>query len=119
LAQEIVARENISFQRLFTDKELNDPIFSDSMDKGEKIRVLRQYLKRRRFPELTRAETKFAKTVKKLALGSRVQLIAPKNFESPDYTLKCYFKNLGDLKKCQTTLSKLIQNPDLAAILRK
>jgi ParB family chromosome partitioning protein len=119
LTQEIATRDDISIQELLKEKEIKDLIVADTIDNGEKIRVLRQYLKRRRFPEITRAETVFANRVKKLKLGSNVQLIPPKNFEGSKYTLKLNFENLADLKKCKTTLDNLVQNQNLATILRK
>jgi hypothetical protein len=119
LAQEIAARENLSIREVLTKKEIKDLIVADTIDRAEKIRMLRQYLKRRRFPEITRAETAFAKRVKKLKLGSDIQLIPPKNFEGSNYTLQMYFENLADLKDRKTTLDKLIQNQDLATILRR
>jgi hypothetical protein len=119
LIQEIAARENISIRELLTEKEIKDLIVVDSNDRAEKTRMLRKYLKRRRFPEITRAETAFAKGVKKLKLGSSIQLIPPKNFEGSIYTLQLYFKNLADLKDRKTTLDKLIQTQDLATILKR
>jgi ParB-like chromosome segregation protein Spo0J len=119
LAQEIAAREKISIRQLLTEKEIKDLIVADSNDKAEKTRMLRKYLKRRRFPEITRAETAFTQRVKKLKLGSNIQLIPPKNFEGSIYTLQLYFKNLADLKDRKTTLDNLIQNQDLATILRR
>jgi len=119
LAQEIAAREDLSIQELLTEKEIKDLIVADTIDKAEKTRMLRQYLKRRRFPEISRAETAFAKHVKKLKLGSNIQLIPPKNFEGSNYTLKLYFENPADLKDRKTILDKLVQNRDLASILKK
>jgi hypothetical protein len=119
LAQEIAARENLSIRELLTKKEIKDLIIADSINRAEKTRMLRQYLKRRRFPEIARAETAFANRVKKLKLGSDIQLIPPKNFEGSNYTLQLYFENLADLKDRKTTLDKLIQNQNLATILRR
>ena len=119
LAQEIAARENITLQQLLHEREIKELTDSDSIDRGAQIRVLRQYLKRRRFPEITRSETDIAYRLKKLNLGSNIQLIPPKNFEGQNYTLKLYFKSLADLKDRKTTLEELIQNQDLEAILKK
>ncbi len=119
LTQEIAARDDISIQQLLAGKEIKNLMVAETTDKAEKTRMLRQYLKRRRFPEITRAETAFVKRLKKLTLGANVQLIPPKNFEGSNYTLQLCFENLADLKDRKTTLDNLIQNQDLANILRK
>jgi len=119
LTQEIAARDDISIQELLAGKEIQNLMVAETTDKAEKTRMLRQYLKRRRFPEITRAETAFVKRLKKLTLGANVQLIPPKNFEGSNYTLQLCFENLADLKDRKTTLDNLIQNQDLANILRK
>jgi ParB family chromosome partitioning protein len=119
LAQEIAVREDMSIPELLTEKEIKDLIVANTIDRAEKTRMLRQYLKQRRFPEIARAETAFAKRVKKLKLGSNIQLIPPKNFEGSNYTIQLYIENLADLKDRINKLNKLIQNQDLATILRK
>ena len=117
--QEIAARENMSIRELLMDRAIKDLMVADPIDRAENTRVLRQYLKRRRFPEIVRAETAFAKCLKKLKLGSNIKLIPPKNFEGSNYILQLYFENLADLKDRKTALDKLIQNRNLATILRE
>ena len=119
LVQEIAARENMPIRELLTEKEIKDLILGDPIDRAENTRILRQYLKRRRFPEITRAETGFAKCVKNLKLGSSIKLVPPKHFEGSHYTLQLDFEDLNDLKDHKSTLDKLILNQDLATILKK
>ena len=119
LAQEIVARENISIRQLLNEIEIKEGVDSNTIDRGTQTRKLRQYLHQRRFPEIDRAKTILANRIKKLNLGSNIQLIPPKNLEGPNYTLRLDFNSLTDLKDHQTTLVELIQNQDLATILKE
>ncbi len=119
LVEEIAAREDISIQGLLEEKEIKDIIAVDNLDRTQKTRSLRQYLKRRRFPEISRAEVAFEKRVKNLKLGPDIQLIPPKNFEGQTYTLQLRFENLTDLKARKNVLDRLIQDPGFAATLKR
>jgi ParB family chromosome partitioning protein len=103
LVEEIAAREDAA----------------DDIDKTQKTRSLRLYLKRRRFPEISKTEIEFEKRVKNLKFGPDIQLIPPKNFEEQTYTLQLYFESLVDLKDRKTILDRIIQDPAFEAILKR
>jgi len=115
LIKEIAHRDNISIQKVLQSlqKILND----EDLDRNQKTRKIRIYLKQRRFPAITSAEKAFEKHVNELKLGRGSKLIPPKNFEGATYTLSIYFNSLNELKEHKATLDKIIQNPGLAAIL--
>lgn len=119
LFEEIAAREDRSIQVLLGEKEIINIVDVDNLDRTQKTRSLRHYLKRRRFPEIARAEIAFEKCIKNLKLGPDIQLIPPKNFEGQTYTLQLYFENLTDLVDRKNILDKLIQHPAFTAILKR
>jgi len=80
--------------------------------------MLRQYLKKRRFPALTSAEKRFDLLVKELKLGQDIKLIPPNNFEGATYTLTLNFKNMVELKARKATFDAIIQNSALEKILK-
>ncbi|MEE8551915.1 MAG: hypothetical protein V3S72_01315, partial [Desulfobacterales bacterium] len=115
LINEIAHRDNISIQKVLQSlqKILND----ENLDRNQKTRKIRIYLKQRRFPAITSAEQAFEKHVNKLKLGKGSKLIPPKNFEGTNYALSLYFNSLNELKEHKATLDKIVQDPGLAAIL--
>jgi ParB family chromosome partitioning protein len=119
LVEEITVREDLSIQDLFQEKEVKDIIAADDLDRTQKTRNLRQYLKRRRYPEITNAKKNFERCMKKLKLGPGLQLIPPRNFEGQTYALHLYFEKLTDLADRQTTLNRLVQDPDFKFILKR
>ncbi|MCK5508357.1 MAG: hypothetical protein KAI50_07525, partial [Desulfobacterales bacterium] len=84
---------------------------NDELDRTQKTEKLRFYLKKRRYPSITRAEQKFEELVKELKLGNGMKLIPPKNFEGNTFSIKLHFNNLKNLQDHADTLKKIIQNP--------
>ena len=119
LAGEIAVREDISVRELLAGKEIRDIIGADDLDRTQKTRNLRLYLKRRRFPELITAEKNFKSGLKKLKLGPGVQLNPPKYFEGKTYILNLSFDNLTELEDRKKTLEKMLKDPNLAAVLKE
>jgi ParB family chromosome partitioning protein len=117
LVKEISLREDISILKVLENDNLQKILTHKNLDRNQKIREIRIYLKQRRFPFITAAEKEFEKHVKKLKLGSETKLIPPDNFEGTTYTLKLFFKNLIELKDRKASFDALIKNPSLNKIL--
>ena len=69
------------------------------MDRGQKTQLIRHYLKKRRYPQITAFEEHYQRTVKELRLSEGMQLLAPQNFEGQSYTLQLAFKNADELQR--------------------
>ena len=117
LIEEIALREDISIMEVLAEYGLQKILSNKDLDRNQKTRKIRNYLKQRRFPALTSAEKEFAEHVKKLELGSGAKLIPPENFEGTNYTLKLSFKNIVELKDRKAIFDAIIQNPALEKIL--
>ncbi|MBW2014147.1 MAG: ParB N-terminal domain-containing protein, partial [Deltaproteobacteria bacterium] len=117
LVKEISLREDISMLKVVENDNLQKILTNKNLDRNQKIREIRVYLKQRRFPVITTAEKEFEKHVKKLKLGSGTKLIPPDNFEGTTYTLKLFFKNLIEFKERKASVDALITNPFLNKIL--
>lgn len=115
--KEISLREDISMLKVLKNDNLQKILTNKNLDRNQKIREIRIYLKQRRFPVITAAEKEFEKNIKKLKLGSGTKLIPPDNFEGTTYTLKLFFKNLIELKNRKASVDALIKNPSLNKIL--
>jgi hypothetical protein len=116
--KEIARRDGLSMQEVMEDKCFIEIITHRDLDRGQKSRKLRSYLRQRRYPRIVEAEKKFEIHHKNLSLGNDIKLIPPKEFEATTYGLNLTFTNLEHLKTLQTRLNKIIQQPDLKKILR-
>jgi hypothetical protein len=87
------------------------------LDRGQKSRQLRTYLRQRRYPRIAAEEKTFEIHRKNLNLGNDIKLIPPRDFEATTYGLNFTFTNLEHLKTLQTRLNKIIQQPDFKIIL--
>ena len=118
LVKEISLREDISILKVLENNVLQEILTNEDLDRNQRIRKIRIYLKQRRFPVITTAEKEFEKQLKKLKLGNQTKLIPPDNFEGTTYILKFSFTNLIELKDRKATFDALIQNPCLEKILK-
>jgi len=114
---EIGIRDNMTIPELLGEEPLKIIMDTDDLDRNQKVKKVRDYLFKKRFPHIHRAEKDFAKNVKRLSLGGNARLIAPKNFESRIFTLKLSFKTLSDLKKHLGKMEEMIQHPVMHNIL--
>jgi len=99
-----------TFQQILTDKDL---------DRGQKVRKIRSFLRQRRFPRIVKVEQNYYTHLKKLKLNHDIKLIPPKEFEGTTYTLNLNFSSLAHLKILQSTLDKIIQHPSFEKIVEE
>ena len=117
LVKEIARREDLSPQDVMADKHFIEITTHRDLDRGQKSRKLRSYLRERRFPRIAEFEKNFEIHRKNLNLGNSIKLIPPKEFEAAIYGLNMTFTNLEHLKTLQTKLNTIIQQPDFKKIL--
>ena len=117
LIKEIALREDILMVEILEGPHLKRIFNDEDLDKNQKTRKIRSYLKQRRFPAITSAELAFEEHRQNLKLGTGIKLIPPDNFESPTYFFKFLFKDLNELKDLKKNFDSLIENPSLKKIL--
>jgi len=119
LFYEIASRESVSIIKLLKGDELQSILSDNEPDRNQIINKLRQYLKRRRYPLMTKAENVFERNVKKLALERGMKIIPPANFEGNTFVLSLEFKKIKDLEMQKEFLDKLIKDQTLEQIISK
>ena len=117
LVKEIARRDGISTQAVMENKHFIEITTHRDLDRGQKSRRLRRYLRQRRYPRIAEAEKTFEIHRKNLNLGNDIKLIPPKEFEAATYGLNLTFTDLEHLKSLQTKLNKIIQHPDFKKII--
>ena len=117
LVKEIARRDGLGNQEVIADKRFIEIMTHRDLDRNQKSRQLRSYLRRRRYPRIVKAEKKFEINRRNLKLGNDIKLIPPKDFEASHYGLNLKFTNFEQLKTIQTRLTKIIQHPDFKKII--
>ena len=117
MVKEIARREGLSSQAVMAEKRFIEIMTHRNIDRSQKSRQLRAYLRRRRYPRIVEAEKNFEFHHKNLNLGNNIKLIPPREFEANLYELNLTFSNLEQLKALQTRLNRIIQHPDFKKII--
>jgi ParB family transcriptional regulator, chromosome partitioning protein len=98
-----------------------DPIAAwrrdETKDRGHVSQLIRQYLKNRRYPEITAFERHYAKCLQELKLPKNLRIEAPPHFEGRTFCLRYDFQNQRDLSDLNRELQRIIGSPALSEIL--
>jgi len=116
LVSEIAHRQDISIRQVLSQESLKSIINDEDLDRGQKGRQLRLFLRQWRFPRIVDAERYYNIQLKKLKLGRDIKLIPPKDFEGTAFTLTLNFTSLGHLKTLQSILDKVMRHPNCKKI---
>jgi len=116
---EIAKRDEITIMDISDDAHFQGIINDPDTDTAKKSHAVRNYLKEKRFPEITKAEKNYTRQLKTLKLNNNMKLLPPKSFEGEYFELIFRFKDLTDLKSQGEALNRLIENPVMKDILLK
>ncbi len=117
LIREIAKRESITISRLLTSEAIQAILDRTDQDRPARGNALRMYLKKRRYPALTKTEMAFTQLERKLGLGPMVRMVPPPYFEGKTYQLNMKFGTIAELKAHHQMLEKIIRDPDLNEFL--
>ena len=117
--KEIAKREDITIMDIFNDAAFKSLVHNPDTDVAVKGHEIRTYLKKRRFPEISKAEKQYKDRIKKIKLNSNMKLLPPKFFEGEQFELNLRFKDLADLEHHRSELNRLIGHPEMMDILLK
>lgn len=117
MASEIGARDGVSVEALLEEVQREAWGEKGGDDRNRSISELRRHLRKRRFPAITEAETRFRKGIGRLPLGKGMDLMAPKNFEGTHYTLQLRFETVEELERHRTSLRELAASPELERLI--
>ncbi len=117
LVTEIARREGISIRQVLGHHKLLQLANSEELDRVQKTRQIRAFLRQWRFPRIVAAKQHFQHHVKNLKLGQDLGLIPPKDLEGNHYTLVFSFRNKADLKILQAKVDQIMQHPSFDEII--
>ncbi len=98
LCFEISRRDKISIMQLLQGSTLRGIPKKARLSVGQKAALVRDYLKRLRYPRLSEKERQFQSVVKRLGLAPGTALHAPPYFEGTTYRMDLRFETYGELR---------------------
>jgi ParB family chromosome partitioning protein len=116
---EIAAREKITPQSLYQEKQIQEILTFDNKDLGHKGNLLRRYLVERRFPSLEKKRQDIQKKINSLKLGPGIKFVVPDNFESMIYSCSFEFKTSAEYAARVACLDRVSTDPILEEILKR
>ena len=115
--EETARREDLSFDRILDSEEIRVVLAADNMGRPQKEKKVREILRNRRYPNLTRMEKLRSEGLKALKLPAGLRLDLPPHFEGLEFTLDLTFKDMNSFNRAVSAAEKLKDNPDLAALM--
>ncbi len=117
LLLEIARAEGRTPEAVLKEPALVEIMADTQGDRAHRAHRLRQLLRHRRFPNLSRTEARFETLRRRLALSPDADLVPPPGFEGRHYRLNLSFASRQDLARHREMLDALLEDPDLEAIL--
>ncbi len=117
LVVEIGRREGVAPSSVLDAAALGPPREDGPPDPKGKAREILEMLRRRRYPEISAAESRFRGHVRALGLPENLTLTPPRGFESPVYTLQIRFQTPADLENSSAAVRAMAGHADLNALL--
>jgi ParB-like chromosome segregation protein Spo0J len=108
--QDIALRDNMSIKEVAKHEEIEKILKQDRLTLSQKGDRIRQWLRKKLFPRLSRSEERFSNLRKKLALPDDVKITPPAFFEGGTYRLQIDFKTAEGLKKAAGTLKTVSES---------
>ncbi|MDY6950198.1 MAG: ParB N-terminal domain-containing protein [Thermodesulfobacteriota bacterium] len=117
LVEEIARREDLQVDDVLQSKDVTTVMDRPDLNRNEKAAALRAYLRRRRFPSLTKMEAEFSEALKALKLTKEISITPPPYFEGGPYVLRMTFRGMDDFHKGCKILEGIAENPALKRAL--
>lgn len=115
-ATEIALCEDLSLLQVLQNNSIQEILLHKKWDTSFKLHKLCENLKKRRYPEISNAQEKWANNLKKLKLDKNIKLIPPKHFESMEYQMVLNFKTIKDFENLSDETTNLLDNPVFKSI---
>ncbi len=116
--QAIAHREKLEIEQVLSDEAIRRCRLDTTLDAPRKANLIRDLLRKRRYPEISYHEHKYAITLKSLTIPKSLHIIPPAHFESSSYSLKIDFKTADGLNKSLEEARKMLHSPSFVSLLK-
>lgn len=110
---DICERDDVSVPDFFNRQEIREIFSNEKIDGPLKAKQLRAFVKRCRFPGLSKVEQEFNHRLRALKLQPGIQVRPPKFFESESYLVTLSVKDGVALEQLKKSIDTLVQTPEL------
>jgi ParB/RepB/Spo0J family partition protein len=119
MARDIAGRDKKTIADVLHADAVSAIVDDDQMDRNQKTKIIRRYLKKTRYPHRTAFETQYTEAVNALKLGPHMRIDPPADFEGTTFTLSLRFENRCDLASAYRTIGTLLQDANIDSIFPK
>jgi hypothetical protein len=114
--EEIVLRDGGTIPSLLSRMEVRRPLAA-KLSRNDKLKAVKDALRRVRYPRLSRLEEDLRAAVKALDLGGRVRVSFPPSFEGDEVTVEIKVRNVKELDDSVTRLRQRLDDGRLQRML--
>jgi ParB family chromosome partitioning protein len=114
---DIVRRDKLSIRDVLQDEGIKEILTQEKLTLSQKGDRIRQWLRGKRFPRLTRCEERFTEFRKDLCLPANIQLNPPPFFEGESYHIRIIIKSPEDLIRAADQIKRLAESPRMKVFL--
>jgi hypothetical protein len=107
--EEITARDGGAVREVLTRAEIHQPLQS-TVSRNDKLKAIKEALRRIRYPRLSRLEEDLRAAVKALDLGNRIQVSFPPTLEGEEITVELKARNPQELTDNLRCLQRRIED---------
>ena len=113
---EIVLRDGGSIAAILARAPVGDIMTDPRLGRSDKVKRVKEELRRLRFPRLSQMETEIASRIRSLKLGPLIQVTSPPGLEGCFLTVQLKAANPGELKRLVAELAHAVEKPEIDEI---
>ncbi|MBF0100401.1 MAG: hypothetical protein HQK77_05780 [Desulfobacterales bacterium] len=112
LIKEIAIRDGCTIQNVLEHGEMKTIMDNPDQNRNERTQSIRHYLKKRRFPEISKHIEAFDHILKTIKLSSKIKITPPEYFEGNTYMMQIQFRNWNELVNHKDTIERILSHND-------
>ena len=119
LTKEIAKSEDESISDVLNRPKMLKILQDKDLERPHKLRKIRAYLKKLRYPTIQKFEDAFYRYLNSLDLPNEISFSAPPNFEGSRFSITLSFCTQAEFKAHLEKLRRLLENPKFLSIVNK
>jgi hypothetical protein len=116
--EEIALRDHAPIAEILASKSIDDPRTDPRLGRADKVRRIKEQLRRKRFPRLAQTEDEIANRIRALKLHPEIRLSVPPGLEGGRLLVEFSVANATELKTLATKLGEAAASSAAAEIFQ-
>jgi hypothetical protein len=114
--EEIALRDHVPIEQILTAKPIGDASTDPRLGRADKVKRIKEQLRRRRYPRLARTEDEIRNRINELKLQPEIHLSVPAGLEGGCLSIDFKVGSAAELETLLTRLSQAVTMPAMAEI---